>query len=147
MSLRTTLRGFRATTTFVVTAAVAFSPAVAQAATKKHAPAKTPRSALKEAHGKAPAKSTVKLVGKSQTPATPALATAANGLGNKMGLAPAMQLTAMRTAIAASPAVWVGHETGCNIVTPMLTSQSGLIMAGNFRDADANCYVWMNMEQ
>jgi hypothetical protein len=64
-----------------------------------------------------------------------------------MGLAPAMQLTAMRTAIAASPAFWVGHETGCNIVTPMLTSQPGLIMAGNFRDADANCYVWMNMEQ
>jgi hypothetical protein len=146
MSLTSFLRGFRATTTFALTTALVLTPAVAEAAAKT--PSKTPRAALTEAHGKAPAKGAIKSVGKRQTPATPQTTAASDtGLGDAVGLGPTMQLAAMTTGIAASPAVWAGNETGCKVVTPLLASQPGSIMAGNFRDADANCYVWLNLQQ
>jgi hypothetical protein len=69
------------------------------------------------------------------------------GLGNRSGLGPTTQMDAMRTAIAAAPGVFTGRVTGCADVTPLLASQSGPIMAGNFRDALGNCYVWLNLEQ
>jgi hypothetical protein len=146
MLLHTTLRGFRAATTLAAIAAMALAPAVADAAGKK--PSKTPRAALTEAHGKAPATGAIKAVGKRQAPAGPqSTATSDSGLGNTPGLGPTRQLAAMTTGIAASPAIWVGHATGCKIVTPLLASEPGNIMAGNFRDSDANCYVWLNLQQ
>jgi hypothetical protein len=33
------------------------------------------------------------------------------------------------------------------MVSAMLASQAGSIMAGNFRDAAGNCYVWLNLQQ
>lgn len=137
MTLGKRLRGSRATTTCLITVLVAVSPAVAEAAAKKKAPAKKHTHALKEAANKKPAK---KLAVKKTTTAT-------DGLGSTLGLGPTMQLAAMNTAIKASGAFFVGRMTGCKAVTPMLASQPGQIMAGNFRDSDGYCYVWLNLQQ
>src|SRR4051794_35406584 len=139
MSLQTHLRGLRATTAVLACAALALSPAAAMA--KKHA-AKKPAAqklgtALKEAKNPKPAK----LV------AAPAPSTNANGLGNKLGLGPTMQLAAMNTAITAAPGFYTGRTTGCAKVTAMLANEPGQIMAGNFRDGEGYCYVWLNLEQ
>lgn len=79
------------------------------------------------------------------------LATAALALvpatAHAAGLPAATQLAAMNSAIKAAPAFFAGHTTGCSAVTPMLATEGGQIMAGNFRDEDGNCYVWLNLQQ
>jgi hypothetical protein len=82
------------------------------------------------------------------TPANAAAASpkpAANGLGATTGLAASTQLAALSTAIAAAPAFFTGHTNTCVAVTAMLSSQESILMAGNFRDAEGNCYVWLNL--
>jgi hypothetical protein len=56
-------------------------------------------------------------------------------------------LSAMRTAIGAAPQFFAGRTTGCTRVTPMLTSENGRILAGNFVDTSGGCYVWLNLHQ
>jgi hypothetical protein len=77
----------------------------------------------------------------------PAAAGAKTGLGDQDGLAATTQLAAMNTAIKAAPAFFAGRTTGCARVTPVLASSAGMVMAGNFRDADGYCYVWLNLQQ
>jgi hypothetical protein len=127
MTLRLTLRGFRAPAAVLLSVSLLLAPAAADAAAKKRPAAAKSPVALHEAHGKKPA--------------------AENGLGNRAGLGAAMQLAAMTTAIRASPSYWTGLSSGCNVVTPLLASEAGNIMAGSFRDSDGNCYVWMNLQQ
>jgi hypothetical protein len=145
MTLRKNLRGFRALTAVLACAGLAVSPAVA-AAKVKH-PAKKSRVTFKEAHNKKPS-GTVRAIGKTQSAGKIAAqpTNAATGLGDKLGLSPTTQLAAMNTAIKAAPGYFVGRQTLCNAVTPMLAVQRGDIMAGNFRDAEGNCYVWLNVE-
>jgi len=69
------------------------------------------------------------------------------GLGSTLGISATNQLAAMNTAIKATDSFFAGRTTGCKAVTPMLASQGGSIMAGNFRDSDGYCYVWLNMQQ
>jgi hypothetical protein len=141
MTLGINMRGFRALTAVLACAGLALSPAVGDAAAKpkpKHG-AKKATTTLREAKNKKPA-ATVKTVAKSQT-------TGADGLGNKVGLGAPTQLTAMTTGLKAAPEYFTGRSTGCPSVTPMLATQPGPIMAGNFRDADGACYVWLNLEQ
>ena len=71
----------------------------------------------------------------------------ANGLGNTLGVTAANQLAAMRTAIDAAASYFPGRTTGCSNITPMLASQGGSIMAGNFRDSQGYCYIWLNLQQ
>jgi hypothetical protein len=84
-------------------------------------------------------------------PACPAIAAPASaappntGLGTTVGLPASTQLTALTTAIQVSGAFFAGHRTDCSTVTPILASQPGPIMAGNFRDANGACYVWLNL--
>jgi hypothetical protein len=79
----------------------------------------------------------------------PAAADAATntGLGDQFELAPATQLAAMNTALKAAPGFFAGRSSGCVRITPVLASQPGMIMAGNFRDMDGGCYVWLNLQQ
>ena len=138
MTLRISMRGFRAPTAMFVCAGLALVPAAADAASNAKRPAKKPAATVKEAHGKKPA-STVKVVTKTPTTAT--------GLGDTLALGPSMQLAAMNTAIKAGPTFFAGRSTGCTNVTAMLAAQPGAIMAGNFRDMTGNCYVWLNLSQ
>jgi hypothetical protein len=100
-------------------AGLALSPAVANAAAKKK-----------------PAK-----------PAAKTQKTSAAGLGDRTALSSTLQLAAMNTAIKAAPSYFTGRTTGCSNVTAMLAAQPGAIIAGNFRDAEGNCYVWLNLDQ
>jgi hypothetical protein len=150
MPFQQILRGFRAPTAILACAAVALVPAAsAEAKAAKKKAAKKQPIALKEAHGKRPATGAVKAVGRTQsTKALSRVPAAANtGLGTNIGLSPAMQLAAMTTAIKAAPGFYAGRSTGCSIVTPLLASQPGQIMAGNFRDEGGACYVWLNLQQ
>jgi hypothetical protein len=132
MYLGTSLRGFRAITMMLAIAALALAPASADAASKgRHASKNHLKKASKPAKRAAARKPTA-----SET-----------GLGDKLDLAPTLQLAAMNTAIKAAPTFFSGLSTGCTFTTAMLTSQSGSIMAGNFRDGDGNCYVWLNLQQ
>jgi hypothetical protein len=139
MTLEKPLRIVRAAIILTCAAAVTLSPAAAEAKPKKPAVAKK-RAALKrtspatEARGSAPASAI-------HVPA----AVNTSGLGTSYGLGPSVQLAAMRTALNASAAHWAGHSTDCADVTPLLASQDGPVMAGNFRDSGGNCYVWLNL--
>src|SRR5580765_4909505 len=124
MELGTSLRGFRAPLIAVTCAAVALTPAVADAAAKK--PAKK-HAAAKEANGKKPA-AKPQAVGRRQQVGAPAPASA-DGLGNRFGQGPTMQLAAMSTAINAAPAYFAGRDTHCTAVTPLLAQQPGDVMA------------------
>jgi hypothetical protein len=135
MTLRINTRGIRAATTMLACAGLALSPAVANAAAKKTG--KKHAATLKEA--KKPT-GTVKFVAKAPTSTD-------TGLGDRMELGSTTQLAAMNTAIKAAPTYFTGRSTGCARVTAMLTSQSSAIMAGNFRDGDGYCYVWLNLDQ
>lgn len=70
-----------------------------------------------------------------------------SGLGETPGLGATMQLAAMNTAIGAAPAYFDARPSACGAVTPVLASEPGQILAGNFRDTDGNCYVWLNLRQ
>jgi hypothetical protein len=137
MNLRITARQFSALTTCVVTTALVFSPAAADAASKKKVSSKKQTAALKEAKNTKPAKKV----------AVTKPAANDTGLGNTLGLGPTMQLAAMNTAVKAASDFYAGRTTGCKAVTPMLATQPGQVMAGNFRDGDGNCYVWLNLQQ
>lgn len=126
MTLRPNTRTARATIFALVCIGLVALPGGAAAKAKHHAKKKP-----------APAKA-MKYVGGSTAPAT--------GLGSTTGLNPATQLTAMNTALAAAPA-YFGRDTGCQSVTPMITSISGDTLAGNFRDAFGGCYVWLNLKR
>jgi hypothetical protein len=65
----------------------------------------------------------------------------------RIGLRPGQELAAMRTAISAAPRFFDGYQNGCQTTTPVLTYVKGPTMAGNFRDASAGCYVWLNLAQ
>ena len=126
--------------------ALALTPAVADAAAKKPAKARK-HSHAHEANGKKPG-GKVHAIGRGQraTVITPA-PQPDNGLGDRMGQGPSMQLAAMTTAINAAPAYFAGRKIRCAAITPVLASQPGNIMAGNFRDETGNCYVWLNMQK
>jgi hypothetical protein len=51
----------------------------------------------------------------------------------------------MRTAIAAAPREWEGYSSNCARTTPVIAFDEGRTMAGNFRDQDSGCYVWLNL--
>jgi uncharacterized membrane protein YoaK (UPF0700 family) len=64
------------------------------------------------------------------------------------GLGASAQIAAMNTAISAAPGFYPGLTSGCASVTPVLASTPGTqVMAGNFRDAQGGCYVWLNLSQ
>jgi hypothetical protein len=134
MSLQSFLRGFRATTTILVAAALTIAPAAALASSTSKATAhaaaaaKKGPAAKKEANGK-----------------QAATRKAASGLGNTVGLSTATQLAAMNTALKAAPAFYAGRDSGCALITPLFASQPGATLAGNFRDAAGYCYVWLNL--
>jgi hypothetical protein len=65
----------------------------------------------------------------------------------RLDLRPGLQLAAMRTAITAAPRYFEAFDPHCGSTTPMLTYVDGSVMAGNFRDQDGNCYVWLNLQQ
>jgi hypothetical protein len=117
----------------VACATLALSPAVADASSKKakHVAKKHTKESSKPANKVAAAKPTA-----TET-----------GLVQKLDLAPSVQLAAVNTAIKAAPTFFSGLSTGCTFTTAMLTSQPGQVMAGNFRDAQGNCYVWLNLQQ
>jgi hypothetical protein len=139
MTLGSNMRGFRAATTMLACAGLALSPAVANAAAKKHL-TKKQTAALKEAKNAKPS-GTIVTVAKMPT------TTSKTGLGERLGLNSTLQLAAMNTAIKATPTYFSGSSTGCNNITALLAAQPGAIMAGNFRDSAGNCYVWLNLEQ
>jgi hypothetical protein len=64
-----------------------------------------------------------------------------------IGLNASHQLAALNTAIKASPTFFPWRTTSCSLVVPMLASEPGQVMAGNFRDSDGNCYLWLNLRQ
>jgi hypothetical protein len=83
---------------------------------------------------------------------TPAAAAAkshtSNGLGTeRVGLSPTTQLAAMNAGLEAAPAFFSGRTTGCTVAMALLTAQSGPVIAGNFRDANGACYVWLNLRR
>jgi hypothetical protein len=65
----------------------------------------------------------------------------------RVGLRPGQQLAAMRTAIAAAPRYFDGYSSGCARTTPVIAQSQGQTMAGNFRDEQSGCYVWLNLAQ
>jgi Matrixin len=65
----------------------------------------------------------------------------------RVGLRPGLQLAAMRAGIAAAPATWSGYESHCAQTVAVLTYARGSAMAGNFRDQQTGCYVWLNLGQ
>jgi matrixin len=66
-------------------------------------------------------------------------------LEQRVGLRPGLQLAAMRTAIAAAPQTFSGYSADCKATTPVLAFVEGRTMAGNFRDQQSGCYVWLNL--
>jgi hypothetical protein len=77
----------------------------------------------------------------------PSPASAARPAELRRDLRPGLQLTAMRAAISSAPAYFVGFNSGCTLTTPMLTLVDSNVMAGNFRDQDGACYLWLNLKQ
>jgi hypothetical protein len=63
----------------------------------------------------------------------------------RIGLRPGQQLAAMRTAIAAAPQAFPGFDSHCARTTPVIAFAEGRTMAGNFRDQQQGCYVWLNL--
>ena len=72
---------------------------------------------------------------------------AATPIEQRETLRPGLQVSAMRAALRAAPVYFSGFNSGCLSTTPMLTYVDSNVMAGNFRDQDGGCYVWLNMEQ
>jgi hypothetical protein len=134
MSLRSSLRGFRASTAILVAAALIIAPAAAHAASASKATAHAVSAAKKKSAAKKHAN------GKQAVTRKPA-----SGLGDTVGLSAATQLAAMNTALKAAPSFYAGRDSGCKLVTPLLASLAGPTMAGNFRDAEGYCYVWINL--
>lgn len=130
MNLGRHTRAIRAITTLFACAGLVVAPAAADAAAKSKKP-------LREAKSAKPAK---KVVVKKP-------AASNSGLGSTLALSATTQLAAMNTALRAAPEYFAGRNTGCSMITAMLASQPGTIMAGNFRDSGGNCYVWLNLQQ
>jgi hypothetical protein len=65
----------------------------------------------------------------------------------RVGLRPGQQLAAMRTAIAAAPRYFQDYRSDCGHTTPVIAQSQGQTMAGNFRDQQSGCYVWLNLAQ
>jgi hypothetical protein len=65
----------------------------------------------------------------------------------RVGLRPGQQLAAMRTAVAAAPRVWPGSDSHSQRTVPVIAYVQGQTMAGNFRDQQSGCYVWLNLAQ
>lgn len=82
-------------------------------------------------------------------PGAPSLAKVASAVPveKRVGLRPGLQLAAMRTAIAAAPGYFEGYSSGCGRTTPVIAQSQGQTMAGNFRDQQSGCYVWLNLAQ
>jgi hypothetical protein len=127
MTLRMNLRALGALTLMLACAATTSAPAVA-AGKSKHA--SKPKHASKQAVKKA-----------ATQPRLPV------GLGSQLGLTATTQLAALTAGVTAAPSFYAGRSTGCSSVTPMLTAQPGSVIAGNFRDSDGACYVWLNLQQ
>jgi hypothetical protein len=66
-------------------------------------------------------------------------------LEKRIGLRPGLQLAAMRTAISAAPRTFPGFDSHCARTTPVIAFTAGQTMAGNFRDQQQGCYVWLNL--
>jgi hypothetical protein len=66
-------------------------------------------------------------------------------LEKRIGLRPGLELAAMRTAIAAAPDTWPGYDSQCGRITPVIAYAAGQVMAGNFRDQESGCYIWLNL--
>jgi hypothetical protein len=131
MSLPLSRRGFRAATAMLACAALAMSPALADAAGKsKHSKKKKPAAELKQAKRTKPSHTANSL---------PAL--------GSVGPAAPAQLDALRSGIAAAPGHFGERATGCASITPVLVNQPGQTIGGNFRDSADGCYVWLNLSQ
>ena len=63
----------------------------------------------------------------------------------QIGLRPGLQLAAMRAAITAAPSFYPNFNSGCPRTLPVIALVGGQVMAGNFRDQDGGCYVWLNL--
>ena len=63
----------------------------------------------------------------------------------QIGLRTGLQLAAMRSAIAAAPSFYPNFNSGCPRTLPVIAYVGGQVMAGNFRDQDGGCYVWLNL--
>src|SRR4051794_23213235 len=51
----------------------------------------------------------------------------------------------MRAAIAAAPTYYANFDSHCTTTLPVIAFVQGNVMAGNFRDQDGGCYVWLNL--
>jgi hypothetical protein len=84
-------------------------------------------------------------------PGAPSLAKVASAsrvpIEKRVGLRPGLQLAAMRAAIAAAPDYFHGYSSDCGHTTPVIAQSQGQTMAGNFRDQQSGCYVWLNLAQ
>jgi hypothetical protein len=63
----------------------------------------------------------------------------------RVGLRPGLQLAAMRAAISAAPSFYGDYQSSCSRTTPVIAQVSGQTLAGNFRDQQSGCYVWLNL--
>jgi hypothetical protein len=135
MGLRSSPRGFRASTAILLAAALNFAPLAAHASSTSKLIVHTVATSKKKSVAKKPA------AGKQAV-----IRRAPSGLGDTVGLSGPTQLAAMNTALEAAPAFYAGRHSSCTIITPLLASRPGPTMAGNFRDAQGYCYVWMNLQ-
>jgi hypothetical protein len=65
----------------------------------------------------------------------------------RVGLRPGLQLAAMRHGIAEASHYFSPYQTSCTRTVPVIAFVQGQTMAGNFRDQDGGCYVWLNLAQ
>jgi hypothetical protein len=130
MTLELRLRALRASITLACVAAVAAGPAVADAAAKSKPKAHQRTAAAKKQRA---------------ARQVPKESNAAPAPAGTIGIGASAQLRAMTVAIDAAPEYFAGRETGCARVTPLLGSEPGTLLGGNFRDGDGGCYVWVNL--
>src|SRR4051794_20754650 len=61
------------------------------------------------------------------------------------GLSPRAELAAVGVATRAAPSFFPGYDPHCQSVTALIANVKGTVMAGNFRDQQGGCYVWLNL--
>ncbi|MEA2425290.1 MAG: hypothetical protein QOH13_1700 [Thermoleophilaceae bacterium] len=85
-------------------------------------------------------------VGSSTAPPVPHAAAAPLAyLPEAVSMGARRALNSVASAIVLAPRAFPGYQSHCTRIMPMLASVAGSVMAGNFRDADGACYVWINL--
>ena len=130
------MRGLRVLISMLACAALVIAPAGAEA---KKAPKKKSTKVLKEAKATKPSR-VVRFVSSGA-------GADQSGLGTSVNVSATTQIAVMNTALSAAADYFASRTSGCGTVTPILTSQSGDVLAGNFRDSFGDCYVWLNLQQ